>query len=499
MQAVTESSTPKSDSRYRCGTLLYTKAGLFTLFSWLLWGDFCFSLMETIWPNILPLVLKGQGSPNTILSLVITTIPSLMNFVMNPIISTASDRHRGKRGRRMPFLLFATPFIAIFLILLGFSRELGNQLHGILLTWFPALTVADTTIGLICVLIICFRFFELFVNTVFWYLFNDVVPTAFIGRFLGFFRVVGSLAGAIFHFFLFQYAESHTSWIFFGVAVLYGTVFFLMCLNVKEGEYPPPDKISAKSSPFSAIRTYFRECFTHRIFRRIFAYNTFVAVANTMVIFQIFMAFSLGLTKADVGKVAGTVTLISAALMYPMGVLVDRFHPLRIMLVAQIGFCVISSFNLVFLFFEFPPEAAFWIYAAIAGISIPISVANVSAGMPMSMRLFPHERYGQFCSANAMCVALGTMVGGALAGAFLDALSRCLSTGNVIAILGRTVPSNDFYFRFIPLWTLIFMMLAFGTCYLVYREWKKLGGDKNYRPPLKDKFADFHGETTVIQ
>jgi len=113
------------DPRYQCGRLIYTKAGLFTLFSWLLWGDFCFSLMETIWPNILPLMLKSKGTPNTILSLVITTIPSAMNFVMNPIISTASDRYRGRRGRRIPFLLGATPFITLFLILLGFSKQIG--------------------------------------------------------------------------------------------------------------------------------------------------------------------------------------------------------------------------------------------------------------------------------------------------------------------------------------------------------------------------------------
>lgn len=30
------------DKVFRVGTLTYTKAGLFSLFAWLLWGDFCF-------------------------------------------------------------------------------------------------------------------------------------------------------------------------------------------------------------------------------------------------------------------------------------------------------------------------------------------------------------------------------------------------------------------------------------------------------------------------
>lgn len=38
---------------YHCGTLTYTKAGLFVLFAWLLWGDFCFTLMEAAAPNCL--------------------------------------------------------------------------------------------------------------------------------------------------------------------------------------------------------------------------------------------------------------------------------------------------------------------------------------------------------------------------------------------------------------------------------------------------------------
>lgn len=115
---------------FRCGTLVYTRAGLFLLFTWLLWGDFCFSLMENIWPNLLPLMLKSQGASNAILALVITTIPSAMNFVLNPIISTASDRFRSRWGRRIPFLLFATPFVVGFLVLLGFAPDLARMLKG---------------------------------------------------------------------------------------------------------------------------------------------------------------------------------------------------------------------------------------------------------------------------------------------------------------------------------------------------------------------------------
>lgn len=466
------------DERYRCGTLVYTRAGLFTLFSWMLWGDFCFSLMEDIWPNILPLVLNAHEAPNFVIALVITTIPQAMNFILNPIISTASDRYRGKLGRRIPFLLFATPFIVFFLILLGFSQELGGLLHSLLGGLFPTLTPSMVTVGLICVLIVSFRFFDLFVATVFYYLFNDVVPQAFIGRFLGLFRVVGALAGALFNFFIFQYATSHTSTIFLGVAVLYGTAFLLMCLNVKEGEYPPPEVMSKKKGfSLAVVKTYFRECFTHRIFRLMFSYSTLEGVAGAINVFLVFMALSIGLTKGEIGKVAGVAATIGMLLMYPMGVLVDRFHPLRVIMVTQVVFCILTLMKCVFLFYDFPRGTAFWIYVSLVGFTIPLAAARKSAGLPMHMRLFPHERFGQFCAANAMCGAFGSVVGGLLAGAYLDVLK------------GIFADRGDYYYRFVPLWSFFFMALAALMMLFVYREWKKLGGDKNYQSPAEDKFA----------
>ncbi len=462
-----------ADTHFRCGTLVYTKVGLFTLFGWLLWGDFCFSLMEQIWPNILPLMLKAEGTPNTVLALVITTIPAAMNFVMNPIISTASDRYRGRRGRRIPFLLAATPFVTVFLVLLGFSRDLGKIFHGLLIGFFPSLSAATVTIFTICVLLVCFRFFELFVNTVFWYLFNDVVPTAFMGRFLGFFRVVGSLVGALFNFFLFQFAESHASMIFFWVALLYCTAFLMMTLNVKEGEYPPPEPLAPRN-PFAWIKTFFAECLSHRIFRRIFAYSALLGVCNAINTFAIFMALSIGLTLGEVGKVAGAAAVIGMLLMYPLGSLVDRLHPLRVMFLAKVGFCLVVSIKFVFLFHDFPKPVAFWIYASAAAVAIPINVANTAAGLPMLMRLLPHDRFGQFCSANAMCTALGTMLGGVLAGVFLDSMKSLFGSG-------------DYYYRFVPVWSVGFMLLALVALNLIFREWKKLGGDASYHPPAVGK------------
>lgn len=471
---------PVPAAQYHCGSLTYTKAGIFSLFTWLLWGDFCFSLMETVWPAVLPVTLKSLQAPNTVLSLVITTIPSAMNFLLNPIISTASDRFRSRFGRRIPFLLFATPFVSLLLILLGFSRELGTLIHQATTRFLPQFPVVTVTLILICLLVTGFRFFELFVNTVYWYLFNDVVPPPLMGRFLGFVRIIGALAGALFNFFIFRYAESHASMIFLGAAVLYGVSFLLMCWKVREGQYPPPDPISTKKgNPFEAIRTFFRECFSHSVFVFVFLATAFWMAGYCVIPFMIFYGTSVGLTFDEIGKVSGIGGLIGVLLMYPAGVMIDRFHPLRVMIVSQILLCLLTPLGLVYLFADFSHPVSLALYAASTGLSIPVVMIYLAASFPMLMRIFPHERFGQFCSANAMCSSAATIAGGALSGMLLD-------------LLKRASPAGDFYYRYVPVWTAGFFILALLGLLAVFKKWKQLGGDASYRPPIADKFSEFY-------
>ena len=50
----------RNEARYTCGTLEYTKAGIFFLFSWMIWGNLCFNLFESAGePGILSLHLPS--------------------------------------------------------------------------------------------------------------------------------------------------------------------------------------------------------------------------------------------------------------------------------------------------------------------------------------------------------------------------------------------------------------------------------------------------------
>ena len=117
---------------YTVGTLSYTKMGLVSLFGWLLRGDFCFQVMESLNPAIIPLKLRSLDAPNWAIALIMVTLPGILNRTICPWVSFKSDRHRGPLGRRIPFILYTLPFLTGFLLLLGFSEQIGRALHSIL-------------------------------------------------------------------------------------------------------------------------------------------------------------------------------------------------------------------------------------------------------------------------------------------------------------------------------------------------------------------------------
>ena len=108
-QHLPDPKTERRKEEFRVGTLVYTKIGLMYLFIWLLWGDFCFTIMEFAMPGVLSVNIKGMGASNTITALFITTIPAFFNATVCPMISFKSDRMRTRWGRRIPILLVATP------------------------------------------------------------------------------------------------------------------------------------------------------------------------------------------------------------------------------------------------------------------------------------------------------------------------------------------------------------------------------------------------------
>ena len=463
-------ATPPGSKTYYCGTLTYTKIGLIVLFAWLLWGNFCFTLMEAVVPSILPLKLKSLGCSNWLMGLILTTAPGILNMTICPYVSFKSDRYRSKWGRRIPFIIWTMPFLCASLALMG----LGDDLCGLLQRnseFLRHFTPATITVVLIAVFLIMFQFFNMFVGSVFWYLFNDVVPPQFLARFMGLFGIVGTGAGALYNYFVFKFAESHMREIFVGAAVLYFIGFGMACLMIKEGEYPPPEGEDDNSGKgMKGILTFFKESFSHKFYWFRFLSTSFGAAAGTIWTFGVFFNLEMGLTLDQIGKINAVSSIAMMAAMYCMAIFVDRWHPLRITVYGAV-FGVLANFMaLVWIFVTLPGNYFFWLNLGNILVATFLNALVAVAGLPTEMRIFPQSRFGQFCSAQAMLRSTFTVIFGVLAGLFID-LVRILCNG------------SDYSYRFIFLWTTVFAGISATFLVKVYIEWHRMGGDKHFHPP----------------
>lgn len=443
------------NTTYSVGTLSYTRWGLVNIFVWLLWGDFCFSMMEILIPVLLPLFLKQHDASATTIGIIVGSIPALLNFIINPIVSTCSDRTRSRWGRRIPYLFFTSPFVTLFLILLGWSDDIGAWLQASVLN--GGFSVSAVVISLVIFFAIGFQVFNMFVSSVFYYIFADVVPEQFMGRFMAAFRVVGTLAGFIFHKFILGHAKEHMPWIFTIVALIYLVSFSLMCLRVKEGEYPPVRKDEKKPNMFQLAQTYFRECFSIPFYLWMFigtALNSVSMICRTM-FGLLFATEDLGLALGQVGHISATATVLTMCMLLPAGLLVDRLHPLRLYCFG--GFLIVAV-N-VFSFFYANDYLTYFIVVILNAV---VYITQTASGLPLFAALLPREKYGQFCSAQAMVQAVIMIAANAGGGVFIDI----------------------FGYRYIYVWDFGFTSIATAAMLVVYCKWKRLGGDRGYVAPL---------------
>jgi MFS family permease len=469
--------------KFHVGTLTYTKIGLTTLFAWLLWGDFVWSIMEWAAPAILPPKLKQLGASNTLISVIMITLPAILNMTVVPWVSFKSDRHRGKWGRRIPFIVWTMPFLTICLILVGWSEDIGPWLQN----WLPAAkNIAPSTmiVILLATFWVAFQFFNMFVNSVFWYLFNDVVPPQFLGRFMGLFRVATALSSAICAGLLYKYADPDAyphalRPLLTGAALLYFFGFGLMCFRVKEGQYPPIEGEGVRPKGLMGfirdVKIYGKESFSVRFYWYFFGMAALSRIAYALGIFNVFFNVQMGLTFEQMGLLGmfgGIITLLAT---YFVSVLVDRWHPLRITVYEKI-FTTLTAFGgWIWLFVTLPGDLYFWL--GLGGVLVYTYNYQLSdaAGIPLLMRLFPKSRYGQFSSATAMIRSIAVIIAGLIAGIYLDVAQKiCVSWLN---------QPPDFAYRLIFAWNIPFNIIITILLIMAYRDWKRLGGDENYRPP----------------
>lgn len=441
---------------WRNGTLVYTAGGLAVLFLWLMWGDFAYSMKDRATGTVAALMLKKFDVSDFLFGIIMISFPNFTNIFLCPIVSYRSDRHRGRFGRRIPYLLLTTPFIVIGLAGLGFTPLLARLIR-------QAVGAEHISYNLTALLVFCFFWIILdFGTTLAGAIFNalatDVVPTEFLGRFFAMFRAVSLGCAFLFNYFVMGYAETHALVIFLGLAALYGIGLFSICLKVKEGEYPPPEaETSGPPTVKSAVKTYFRECFSLPYYRWVIMASVVAGFSVVPFnIYGIFYAKSLNMDMDFYGKVSSLICLVSFVLSFFLGWFSDRFHPIRTGMVSM-------ALQTVILFIGgriATTESVFaWLFL-VQGISIMSYNTLMASYAP---RLFPREYFAQFNSAMMLINALASVIGAPLVGKFLDLTGNhyphLFTIGGVIGLCGL------------------------GCFVMVYRGYRRYGGDSGYVAP----------------
>ena len=461
---------------FKVGTLHYTGFGMIMVFVWLLWGDFCFILLDTHIPELLPLKLKEMGASDTANSVLNKTLAYTITFFLAPWVSFRSDRTRTRWGRRIPYLLLSTPFVGLFLCAIGYYDSLTTLFTGgAEQVRFLGMTITKQTAAILVIgaLMVGWDFANIFVSTVYYYLFNDVVPSKYLSRFLALFRIVFSLASIAYHRYVFPHGLTHFKTIFIIAGIAYVVGFTLMCLFVREGSYPPPPpNIDRRKGIVSSIRTYASECFTHKLYWFFFLATacTYTSRLGTTFI-NVRYTSSLNMSLTDVGVFNQWVTFIALFLHFPSGWLSDRFHPLRVYIVASSLFMLASVAHCYWIIRDFGASGNL-MFLYITGLAfMPFKLIAEAAELPMYMRLLPKDRYGQFCSANGMVRAAALIVGSVVVGMFIGGMAPWF---------------GERRYTWIAAWQLLFQLAALVFLLLLLREWKRHGGDTSYRPPVTD-------------
>lgn len=439
------------------GTLSYTTVALIILFGWLLIGDFAWSMKERGVNSTATLMIRNFGVSDFLYSIIIISIPSFTNIFLGPIVSYLSDRHRGKWGRRIPYLVFTTPFIVVGLLGLAATPRLAETVYAFTNgSWFTHNTFGLIFFGIFWLLL---DFGTTLANVIFVALVNDVVPKACLGRFFGLFRAASLGAGILFNNYLLAPAQTHGTYIFAGLGIIYGIGFTLMCLMVKEGQYPPvsaKEKNSEKNIGL-AVKNYFRECFSLSYYRWvIIAYVLAILAALPLNAYTLFYAESINVSLKLLGKYLALTYIISFFLSFPLGMLADKIHPIRATLVAVFGYFLFSIAGI----FCVKDQTSFAVIFILHGV-ISGCVGTLSSSY--GQKLFPSSIFAQFNSAMMGVLFIGFTLVAPLVGKILDLTGKqyhyVFYAGGFIAILG------------------VFALL------IVLREYNRLGGDRAYQAP----------------
>ena len=453
------------DGLWHAGTLRYTTGGLVTLFLCLLGGDFFWQFRERAISPAIPLLLRQFGASDFMTALLLGFVPPALAIGLTAVISYRSDRYRSRLGRRIPFLLVATPPAFLAMVGLAFSPVIGRWLR--LRLGLAESSNTACVIGTFAFFWIIFDIAVVVTNAIHGALVNDVVPRPVLGRFFGFFRVASLGAGMLFNFFLLGEMERHYVAIFVTIGLLYFVCFTVMCLLVKEGQYPPPPPATG-GGPFErlggAVAEYCRECFTNPYYLWFFLSFLLAHMAYTPInLFSLYFAQSVGMSMATYGKFSALQLGLSLAQAPVIGWLADKFHPLRMTIIA-LGLYALTT------------GVAFALVRDASGFAAAHVICGTCSGFwltataPLGAVLLPKLKFATFASVLIMAASVAQVITAPIIGAIVQHLNQ-----------GKPPAARNYHVMY--LWACVFITSSLLVTLIVHKYFMAYGGRRAYVAP----------------
>ena len=411
---------------FRVGTLEYTQQQLYVLFFWLMWNDFMIILLQD------PIgfggfLEKNYGATNTQIA-TFGTLSTILTCWINPVFSVWSDRTRTRWGRRRPFLLLCTPPLAFLIACMPYMPTVEHYL--LRFPFFNSLLNGLPVNGAVLMVGVCtlaISIFNSIVGTLFSYLYWDVVPQEVLGRWGSMTRIVTAAAGFGWQFFFFGLADHHLKGLCIGVSIFALIAYLISIWKVKEGGYPPVDTHEKGGAWFAPVRAYFVECFSDPFYLWIFAGFACASINwGTGNYINFYLRYNLHLDYDTMGKLNAWPGVLSILLGYFLGSMADRLHPIRIFAPSYIVLAGIYVGSFFFIHDKW--SYLFW--------SCLINVGQFAVGITygaLMPQIFPREKFGQFCSANASCSMLINLLLGIPMGKLFDLLHSSYRYAYLIA------------------------------------------------------------------
>lgn len=454
-------------SLYKIGTLEYTSRQLLAVFFWMLFGAAVMMLQSTVFNVAMPYILKDYGLEDSLIIAALSTMISLMNTVMCPVLSFRSDRCRNKLGRRRPFILYTAVPLGISMALLPFLGKITGWLQiavpgiaALLPDGMPLIVpVAFLGVGL-------YFFFFLFVGAIYYYYIPDVIPVEMMGRYYGLFRVAGAGSAVFFNFFLMKSSVEQPEIVFPIIGLIYMTVASLMCIIVKEGSYPPPENNAVAPwyiRLYGACKSYVTDCFSKPYYMLYFMFTTMISISYCVGSFgNFFFQEGCGMSVAEIGQVNGIISLVTLICCLICGMAVDRVGGIVCALIGVGGMGLMNLLGGVFMMDYW--SALSWKCL----LAVFMALLSVASGKVL-VEVFPKSKFGQFASAQAMISSLLVVILNYPIGIFADFIQntqKAVAANKIMQPWFMTVLGD---YRFINYHSALFMFLAFVLLCVFWR------------------------------